>query len=70
VVLSAGRGAGRRAEINRELQLDQVTLSSRASQVIAEKPGHNIVGNQPELVVEAIRAVIEAAGNESSLPGC
>jgi len=69
VVLSPGKGTGVRAEINQELQADLATLSSRACQVIAEDSDHGI-GNQPELVVEAIREVLLAAGDEVRKPGC
>lgn len=70
IVLSAGIGSGRGAEIHRELQRDQATLSSRACQVIAERSDHVITGHQPELVVEAIRAVTDAAKGKSHKPGC
>ena len=69
VVVSPGKGSGVRAEINRELQADMATLSTRACQVIAEDSGHGI-GNQPELVVKAIREVLLAAGDEFRKPGC
>ena len=67
--VSPGKGSGPRAEINSELQRDMATLSTRACQVIAEESGHGI-GNQPELIVEAIREVLLAAGTESRKPGC
>ena len=35
--------------------------SSRGRQIIAEKSGHYIQRDQPELVVDAIRAVVEEA---------
>ena len=61
VVVSPGKHSGPRAEkINQELQADMATLSTRARQVIAEDSGHGI-GNQPELVVKAIRDVLLAA---------
>ena len=69
VVVSAGKGSGVGAEINRELQADMATLSTRACQVIAEDSGHGI-GKQPELVVKAIRDVLLAAGDEVRKPGC
>ena len=69
LVVSPGQGSGARAEINRELQADLATLSTRACQVIAEDSGHG-VGNEPEVVVEAIRDVLLAAGDEFSKPGC
>jgi pimeloyl-ACP methyl ester carboxylesterase len=69
VVVSPGNESGVRGEINRELQADLATLSNRACQVIAEDSGHGI-GNQPELVVKAIRDVLLAAGDDAQLPGC
>ena len=53
--------------VDRELQADMVTLSMRGCQVIAEKSGHGI-GRQPELVIQAIRDVLVAAGDRK--PGC
>lgn len=70
VVLSAGLDAGPGAEIHREQQRDLVTLSSRACQIIAERSGHAIAGDEPEMVVQAIRAVTDAAKDNSSKPGC
>jgi pimeloyl-ACP methyl ester carboxylesterase len=69
VVVSEGQGSGVRAQINGELQADMATLSTRGCQVIAENSGHGI-GNQPGLVVEAIRQVLLAAGDETRKPGC
>ncbi|MEX2304279.1 MAG: hypothetical protein WD733_25270 [Bryobacterales bacterium] len=70
VVVSPGEGKGRNAGINAELQLDlATTLSTRACQVIAEDSRHGI-GNQPELVIRAIRDVVAAAADDRSLPGC
>ena len=48
---------------------DLATLSTRACQVIAEDSGHGI-GNQPKLVVEAIREVLLAAEDAVRKPGC
>jgi pimeloyl-ACP methyl ester carboxylesterase len=45
-----------RVECN--LQLEFLKLSSKSSHVIAEKSGHWIQTDQPELVIEAIRKVI------------
>jgi pimeloyl-ACP methyl ester carboxylesterase len=47
--------------IEAELQADLVSLSSNGRQVIAEESGHHIQLEQPELVIEAIREVVEAA---------
>lgn len=70
VVVSPGKHSGPRAKkINQELQADMATLSTRACQVIAEDSGHGI-GNQPELVVNAIRDALLAATGEDRKPGC
>ena len=45
----------------RDLQRDQVTLSERACQIIAEQSGHVVPIDQPEVVVEAIRATVNVA---------
>jgi pimeloyl-ACP methyl ester carboxylesterase len=56
VVVSAGRGAD--AEwLN--LQRDQVSLSERGCQIIAEQSGHVVVIDQPQVVVDAVRSVVE-----------
>ena len=69
VVISPSNETGARADINRELQADMVTLSTRACQVVAGQSGHGI-SNEPELVVQAIRDVITAAEAEDLKPGC
>jgi pimeloyl-ACP methyl ester carboxylesterase len=70
IVLSDGRSTGVRADVDRELQRDQATLSTRSCQVIAERSGHLIARDQPEVVVDAIRTVVEAAGDFSGKPLC
>jgi pimeloyl-ACP methyl ester carboxylesterase len=45
-----------------ELQAELVTLSSNGMQVIAEESGHFVQLDQPELVIDAIYEVTEAAG--------
>jgi len=73
VVLSAGQasvtaGRGISAEVveqmqvvQNELQAELVALSSNGKRVIAQESGHYIQVSQPELVVDAIREVVEAA---------
>ncbi|MBK9940627.1 MAG: alpha/beta hydrolase [Kouleothrix sp.] len=41
-----------------DLQRDLVQQSARGQQIIAEQSGHGIVFDQPELVVEVIRALV------------
>ena len=52
-------------EIRLELQKELVHRSSRGKQIIAEKSGHNIHRDQPELVIDAIRQVIEETHSTS-----
>jgi hypothetical protein len=70
VVLTAGLSGGPGEEIHQELQRDMVTLSTRACHVIARRSGHVITADEPHLVVEAIRAVMEAGKDGRSRPGC
>ena len=54
-------------QIRLELQKELVGRSSRGKQIIAEKSGHYIQHDQPELVIDAIRRVMEevtAAGSK------
>jgi pimeloyl-ACP methyl ester carboxylesterase len=44
----------------REFQVDLARRSSKGKQIIAEKSGHYIQFYQPELVIDAIRQVVEA----------
>ena len=69
VVVSPGDDTGARGDINAELQRDLATISNRACQAVAEDSGHGI-GNQPELVVQAIRDVLAAIDDEAAMPGC
>jgi pimeloyl-ACP methyl ester carboxylesterase len=55
-------------EINREveqteqqMQIELAAQSSNGKRIVAEKSGHYIQLDQPELVIDAIRQVIEAA---------
>jgi pimeloyl-ACP methyl ester carboxylesterase len=48
-------------QIRLELQKELVRRSSRGKQIMAEKSGHNIHRDQPELVIEAIRQAVEEA---------
>jgi pimeloyl-ACP methyl ester carboxylesterase len=56
VVVTGARGAD---AAWRQLQRDQVTLSEHGCQIIAEQSGHLVQIDQPEVVVDAIRAVID-----------
>jgi pimeloyl-ACP methyl ester carboxylesterase len=58
VVVSGARGAD---STWRNLQRDQVTLSQRGCQIIAEQSGHVVPLDQPDVVVDAIRAIVSFA---------
>ncbi len=58
VVVTGARGADARW---RELQRDQVGLSDRGCQIIAEESGHVVAVDQPQVVVDAVRAVVDTA---------
>ena len=71
IVLSHGKTPpmpGLSAEVSRELNqvfqqmhIELAAQSSRGKRIIAEKSGHYIQLDQPELVIDAIREVVEAA---------
>lgn len=45
-----------------ELQRDQAALSSNSQHIIAERSGHDIQLEQPELVITAVQQILEQAG--------
>jgi pimeloyl-ACP methyl ester carboxylesterase len=49
------------------LQADLTHLSTNSKQIVAEKSGHNIQWDDPDLVVDAIRQVVEAAQHHRKL---
>ena len=67
VVISGGRGAD--ADW-RALQRDQVGLSPRGCQRVAEDSGHVVPRDQPEVIVDVIRALVTAAREGRDVPGC
>jgi pimeloyl-ACP methyl ester carboxylesterase len=60
-------------QLHRELQADLAGLTPNGQQVIAERSGHYVHQTEPELVVEAIRQVVEAVRDpetwDASAPG-
>jgi pimeloyl-ACP methyl ester carboxylesterase len=58
LVITGGRGAD---ENWRQLQRDQASLSERGCLMIAQESGHVVAVDQPEVVVDAIRTVVEIA---------
>jgi len=58
LVVSGARGAD---ENWRRFQLDQASLSERGCLIVAPQSGHVVAIDQPEVVVAAIRTVVETA---------
>jgi pimeloyl-ACP methyl ester carboxylesterase len=58
LVVTGGQGAD---ENWRQLQRDQASLSERGCLVIAQQSGHVVSVDQPDVVVNAIRTVVETA---------
>jgi pimeloyl-ACP methyl ester carboxylesterase len=67
VVVTGGRGSD--ADW-RDLQRDQVSLSESGCQIIAEQSGHVVPIDQPDVVVRAIRAIVERARGRTDVPLC
>jgi hypothetical protein len=76
IVLSAGSlqlpGLSREqmdqfSEAHSEYQASLPRRSQNGKQIIAEKSGHSIQYDQPDLTIDAIRQVVEAARNGSSV---
>jgi pimeloyl-ACP methyl ester carboxylesterase len=47
------------SRIHQELQRELLGLSARGRQVIAEKAGHNIQREEPQLVIDAVLDVVK-----------
>jgi pimeloyl-ACP methyl ester carboxylesterase len=58
LVVTGGRGAD---ESWRQLQKDQASLSDRGCLIIAQQSGHVVAVDQPGVIVDAIRIVVETA---------
>ena len=67
IVVTAGRGANAGWQT---LQRDLVGLSERGFLMTADRSGHVIAIGQPQVVVDAIRAVVYAARGRSDVPLC
>ncbi len=67
IVITGGRGAD---DSWRELHRDQATLSERGCQIITQASGHVVTIDQPQIVVEAIRRVVETARGHTDVPLC
>jgi pimeloyl-ACP methyl ester carboxylesterase len=67
VVVTGARGSD---PTWRHLQRDQVGLSRRGCQMIAEESGHVVPLEQPRVVVEAVRAIVDTARGRNDAPLC
>ena len=59
IVLTSGRN--NRDEAWRRLQADLLSRSTSSRQVLVEQAGHRIQDEQPEVIVSAIREVLESS---------
>jgi pimeloyl-ACP methyl ester carboxylesterase len=64
--IAAGRGiseadAKRMKVVGEEMHKEMAALSTRGKRIIAEESGHYVQVDQPAVVVDAIREVVEAA---------
>ncbi len=66
LVVTGARGAD---ENWRRLQQDQASLSERGCLIVASESGHVVQRDQPEIVVDAIRTVVEIARGQK-VPPC
>jgi hypothetical protein len=61
IVISAGRREPGIGDVLAALQRDQATLSKQSCHITAERSGHAIMFGQPEIIVDAIGALVEAS---------
>ncbi len=67
LVVTGGQGSD---ETWRQLQRDQASLSDRGCLMVAQQSGHVVSSDQPAIVVDAIRTVVETArGHDVPLCG-
>lgn len=45
-----------------ELQMEITALSTRGKRLVAEQSGHNVIFDQPEIIIESILEMIDASG--------
>lgn len=64
IVLTRGKNAD---EGHQKLQADLVRLSRDSKQIVAQKSGHHIQLDEPELVTDAIRQVVDATRHRAKL---
>ena len=67
VVVTGARGAD---ATWRDLQRDQVRLSRHGCQILAAQSGHAVPVDQPQVVVNAIRAIVDTARGRTDVSLC
>jgi pimeloyl-ACP methyl ester carboxylesterase len=67
LVVTGGRGAD---SAWMRLQRDQAALSDRGCQIIAQESGHTVALEQPQVVVGAIRRLVEVARGRTDIQPC
>ena len=60
--------AAKGEELRLQMQEALARLSSRSKHIIAEKSGHYIQGDQPQLVIDSVRQVVEATRTSDRKP--
>ncbi len=50
-----------------KLQNALLSLSQNSKQIVAEKNGHFVIIDRPDVVIEAIRQVVQSARNKTKL---
>jgi len=50
-----------------KLQTDLLSLSQNSREIIAEKSGHFVIIDRPDVVIDAIRQVVQAVRNKAQL---
>jgi pimeloyl-ACP methyl ester carboxylesterase len=51
-----------------ELQREITSLSTRGRHIVAERSGHNIIFDQPEIIIESILEMVKSTKNQIELP--
>jgi pimeloyl-ACP methyl ester carboxylesterase len=71
IVLSAGRRSNQKVgEVLNALQRDQARLSKHSCLIVAEHSEHAIGFDQPQVVVDAVHAVVEVSREPNALLDC
>ncbi len=66
VVLTRTPSKSALSPIWQKLQADLATLSTNSTHIVAEKAGHNIHHDDPKLVIEAVRQIIQGMKQKSN----